>query len=155
MGLDPREFRKTLGLFVTGVTIVTTRSVQGERIGVTANSFNSVWSLGRKAASLAAFEGAGFFAVHILRQDQADLSDRFARSGSDKFAGLQTGQGLGGVPVLPDCAARLECRTYNRHGAGDHVIFIGEVMSMQSNPDSAPLLYHGGRYARLWDMPAG
>lgn len=161
MPLDPREFRNTLGLFVTGVTIVTTRSVQGARIGVTANSFNAVsldpplilWSLGRKAASLPAFEGSGSFAVHILRQDQIELSNLFARSGADKFDGIDTGNGWGGAPTLPDCAARLECRTYNRHSAGDHVIFIGEVMEMLSDPSAKPLLYHGGRYARLQGMP--
>jgi len=161
MTLDPREFRNTLGLFVTGVTIVTTRSVQGEKVGVTANSFNSLsldpplilWSLGRKAASLPAFEGSGCFAVHILRQDQIELSNRFAKSGTDKFAGIETARGLNGLPILTDCAARLECRTYNRHAAGDHVIFVGEVMEMESDPSAEPLLYHGGRYARLDDMP--
>lgn len=162
MAFDPRAFRNALGLFVTGVTIVTTRSVQGAPAGVTANSFNSVsldpplilWSLSRQSSSLAAFEGSGFFSVHILRQDQVGLSNRFARGAADKFAGLSLGEGQGRVPVLQDCAARLDCRTYNRHPAGDHVIFIGEVLEFEADPTAEPLLYHGGRYARLQDMPA-
>jgi 3-hydroxy-9,10-secoandrosta-1,3,5(10)-triene-9,17-dione monooxygenase reductase component len=162
MSFDPRAFRNALGLFVTGVTIVTTRSVQGALVGVTANSFNSVsldpplilWSLNRQSSSLLAFEGSGFFAVHILRLDQIDLSNRFARSGPDKFEGLSVGEGKGRVPVLQECAARLECRTYNRHPAGDHVIFIGEVLEFQADPAAEPLLYHGGRYAKLTDMSA-
>lgn len=161
MTFDRRAFRDTLGLFVTGVTIVTTRSVKGERIGVTANSFNSVsldpplilWSLNKQSGSLASFEGAGFFAVHILRQDQIELSNRFAKPGQDKFEGLETAEGKGRVPILKDCAARLECRTYNRHPAGDHTIFIGEVLEFEASPQAEPLLYHGGRYARLEDVP--
>lgn len=161
MVFDRRAFRDTLGRFVTGVTIVTTRNLAGERVGVTANSFNSVslepplilWSLNRDSRTLSSFEGSGYFAVHILRQDQIDLSTRFATPTSDKFAGLETTEGNGGVPLLKGCAARLECRTYNRHPAGDHVIFIGEVIVFEASEDVDPLLYHGGRYARLQNMP--
>ena len=157
MTFDARSFRDTLGLFVTGVTIVTTRTLQGDPVGVTANSFNSVsidpplilWSLAKGSGSLPAFELAGHFAVHILRRDQIDLSNRFARSGEDKFSAVETSPGIGGVPVFDDCAARLECRTYNRHSAGDHKIFIGEVVKISAEPAAAPLLYHGGRYAGL------
>lgn len=160
MVFDPRAFRDTLGRFVTGVTIVTTRSLAGDRVGVTANSFNSVslepplilWSLNRDSRTLSSFEGSGYFAVHILRQDQIDLSIRFATPTSDKFAGLETKEGKGGVPLLNGCAARLECRTYNRHPAGDHVIFIGEVIVFEASNEVDPLLYHGGRYARLQNM---
>jgi len=157
MTFDTRSFRDTLGLFVTGVTIVTTRTLKGEPVGVTANSFNSVsmepplilWSLSKNSGSLEAFELAGHFAVHILRRDQIDLSNRFAKSGGGKFEAVTTRPGIGGVPVFDDCAARLECRTYNRHSAGDHTVFIGEVVQIASEPSAAPLLYHGGRYASL------
>lgn len=161
MSFDLRTFRDTLGLFVTGVTIITTRDADGAPVGITANSFNSVslepplvlWSVGLKALSLPAFAAAQNFAVHILRDDQADLSQRFARSGIDKFSGLAVERGLGDAPLLPDCAARLECSLHAKHAAGDHVLFIARVDRLVSDPDAMPLVYHGGRYAELSDKP--
>ena len=143
--------------------MITARNDNGDRVGVTANSFNSVsmtpplilWSLGRASRSLNAFNTAEHFAVHILRADQRDLSTRFAISGADKFAGLTCDEGAGGVPLLRDCAARFECSTYARHDGGDHVIFIGRVLSIQSDNSSSPLLYHDGRYASLVDIDVG
>ena len=161
MSFDLRTFRDTLGLFVTGVTVITTLDDQGQPVGITANSFNSVsldpplvlWSIGLNALSLEAFSNADAFAVHILRDDQAELSQRFAKSGTDKFAGLPIESGLSGVPLLPECAARLECLPYAKHSAGDHILFIAEVQRLASDPDARPLVYHGGRYAELADKP--
>ncbi|MEL7043156.1 MAG: flavin reductase family protein [Pseudomonadota bacterium] len=161
MSFDLRTFRDTLGLFVTGVTIITARDDHGQPVGITANSFNSVsldpplilWSVGLNAKSLSAFSTATAFAVHILREDQAALSQRFAASGVNKFSGLKTQSGLKGVPLLPDCAARLECLPYAKYPAGDHILFIAEVQRLASDPDAMPLVYHGGRYAELADKP--
>ena len=161
MSFDLRTFRDTLGLFVTGVTVITTRDADGAPVGITANSFNSVsldpplvlWSVGLNALSLPAFSDANAFAVHILRDDQAELSQRFARSGTDKFQGLAIEKGLNDLPLLPDCAARLECVPYAKHEAGDHTLFIAEVQRLESDPDAMPLVYHGGRYAELADKP--
>ncbi|MDQ2639163.1 MAG: flavin reductase family protein [Pseudomonadota bacterium] len=151
---DSRAFRSALGNFATGVTIVTTRSEVGDDVGVTANSFNSVslnppmilWSLSRKALSLAAFQNNPYFAVHILASDQDSLSARFATPGADKFAGLSIERGEGEVPLLEGCAARFRCRTAFRHEGGDHVILVGEVLGFDSW-HRPPLLYHAGRYA--------
>ena len=161
MSFDLHTFRETLGLFVTGVTIITTRDDAGEPIGITANSFNSVsldpplilWSVGLNARSLKAFSDGEHFAVHILRDDQAELSQRFATSGSDKFRELPIEDGLGGAQLLPDCAACLECSLYAKYPAGDHVLFIAKVERLSSDPASMPLVYHGGRYAELSDKP--
>lgn len=161
MTFDLRTFRSTLSLFVTGVTIITCTDQTGAPVGITANSFNSVsldpplilWSVGKQARSLPAFDEASSFAVHILRDDQADLSQRFAKSGTDKFVGLPVETGLGGVPLLSDCAARLECALHAKHPAGDHVLFIAEVNRLTSDPNAMPLVYHGGRYAELSDKP--
>lgn len=161
MNFDPRTFRDTLGLFVTGVTVITTRDEAGEPVGITANSFNSVsldpplvlWSVGLKALSLPAFSTATAYAVHILRDDQAELSQRFAKSGTDKFSGLAIESGLHDLPLLNDCAARLECLPYAKHAAGDHTLFIAEVQRFVSDPKAMPLVYHGGRYAELADKP--
>lgn len=151
---DAAEFRSALGSFVTGVTIVTACDSAGCDVGVTANSFNSVsldppmvlWSLARKSSSLAAFEAATHFAVHILAADQEELSNRFAKSGADKFAGVEIARGAGGAPLLPGAAAQFECRTAFCHDGGDHVIFVGEVEAF-SRSERPPLVFHGGRYA--------
>lgn len=154
MSIDPRSFRTALGSFATGVTIVTTHSAEGLDVGITANSFNSVsldppmilWSLARKAWSLPAFLHNAHFAVHVLAAHQDDLSQRFATQGQDKFAGLTVERGEGNVPLLQDCAARFMCRTAFKYEGGDHIIFVGEVLSFESG-NHAPLVYHAGRYA--------
>lgn len=148
-----REFREALGAFATGVTIVTTRDAGGEPVGVTASSFNSVsldpplvlWSLARSARSSEAFGRSGHFAIHVLAAGQQALSDRFARSGEDKFAGLDWREGALGSPLLEDCAARFECRTLHQYEGGDHVIMVGEVEAFQRE-EAEPLLFHSGRY---------
>lgn len=147
-----RQFRQALGSFATGVTIVTTSD--GKPIGVTANSFNSVsldpplvlWSLARSSASMEAFRTSGHFAVHILGAHQEGLSGRFARSGSDKFDGIDWRSGVAGSPVLSDYSALFECRTVECYDGGDHVIFVGQVENFDRR-DAAPLLFHAGRYA--------
>lgn len=151
---DTRAFRTALGAFATGVTIVTTTGTDGGDVGVTANSFNSLsldppmilWSLARKAFSLPAFQNSGHFAVHILAADQDELSGRFATSGVDKFEGLEVDRGHGGVPLLRDCSARLQCRKAFTHDGGDHIIIVGDVIEFESF-HRAPLLFHAGRYA--------
>src|SRR3546814_10266524 len=91
---DPTEFRKALGTFATGVTIITARTVDGTPVGLTANSFNSVslspplvlWSLANTSANLEVFRAAEYWAVHVLATDQEALSGRFSKRGIDKFA---------------------------------------------------------------------
>jgi len=161
MSFTSQTLRDTLGLFVTGVTIITTTDRNDEPVGLTANSFNSVsldpplvlWSIANNARSLPAFQLAEHFAVHILRDDQASLSNTFARSGADKFDGLKTKSGLGGVPLLPDVAACLECSLFARYPAGDHIIYVARIERLTSDPAAQPLVYHGGQYASLADKP--
>ncbi|MHA7834961.1 MAG: flavin reductase [Algiphilus sp.] len=151
---DAREFRRALGSFATGVTIITTRDASGEPVGLTVNSFNSVslnpplvlWSLANNAMSLPAFRDAEYWAVHILSTDQEDLSTRFAKRGENKFADLDIESGLGGIPLLQGCTARFQCRTASSYQGGDHLIFIGEVADYDHS-ENPPLVFHGGRYA--------
>jgi len=151
---DPRAFRRALGSFATGVTIITTRDAAGEPVGLTVNSFNSVslnpplvlWSLANDAMSLPAFRDAEYWAVHILSTDQEDLSTRFATRGENKFADLDVERGLGDIPLLPGCTARFQCRTASSYQGGDHLIFIGEVADYEHS-ENPPLVFHGGRYA--------
>jgi 3-hydroxy-9,10-secoandrosta-1,3,5(10)-triene-9,17-dione monooxygenase reductase component len=151
---DALEFRRALGSFATGVTIVTARSPGGDVAGVTANSFSSVsldpplvlWSLAKSAWSLPVFASADFFAIHILSASQEPLSNRFASRGENKFAGLKIEEGLGGAPLLSGCTVRLQCRVVHQYEGGDHIIFVGEVLDL-STCDEVPLVYHSGRYA--------
>ena len=151
---DAVEFRLALGGFVTGVTIVTTRDAGGVPAGVTASSFNSVsldpplvlWSLAKSARCRAAFHASRSWAVHVLAAGQQELSARFASRIDDKFAGLHTEEGLGGLPLLPGCVARLQCQTAFEYDGGDHTILVGEVIAFDRS-DATPLLFHGGSYA--------
>ncbi len=157
--MDRRDFRQALGAFATGVTVVTTRGLDGAPLGLTANSFNSVsldpplvlWSLALDSANLDAFRKAGWWAVHVLSASQEALSNRFASKGIDKFAGTHWKPGREGIPLLQGCAVRFLCRTAFEYDGGDHAIFVGQVVEMES-AQAAPLIFHGGRYARV--MPA-
>ena len=152
--VDLQEFRSALGSFATGVTVVTTASEDHIPVGVTASSFNSVsldpplvlWSLAKKSMSLGAFRDSGHFAVHILSSAQEDLSNSFARSGADKFGGVNWKLGQLGSPTLDEFAAKFECRTVYQYEGGDHLIFVGEVVAFEKR-DLAPLVFHGGKYA--------
>lgn len=151
---DPQAFRAALGTFTTGVTIITTRTAEGEAVGITANSFNSVslnpplvlWSLAKSARSLAAFSESRHWNVHVLAAEQEPLSGRFATQGSDKFAGIELDEGIGPAPLLPGCTARFQCRTAFQYEGGDHVIFVGEVLAFDSS-ERPPLAFQSGQYA--------
>lgn len=153
MSDQQKQFRFALGKFATGVTIVTTRDEKGGAVGVTASSFNSVslspplvlWSLGRDSANFNNFCSAGGFNVHVLGSHQSDLSNAFARTGTDKFAGLDVTDPAGAFPLLPDYAALFRCQTKHQYDGGDHVIFVGEVTSYESR-DVEPLIYCAGKY---------
>jgi flavin reductase (DIM6/NTAB) family NADH-FMN oxidoreductase RutF len=152
---DSRELRRVLGTFVTGVTVVTTADDEGRFHGVTANSFSSVsldpplvlWSQAVKTHSHPVYFKAERFAVNILAEDQIELSNRFAKSSSEKFAGLEVDIGLGGVPMLRGCGARLQCRVVSRVPGGDHTIYIGEVVSIEQ-AERKPLAFGNGQYLR-------
>jgi flavin reductase (DIM6/NTAB) family NADH-FMN oxidoreductase RutF len=148
------EFRTALGMFATGVTIVTARTAEGELVGLTANSFNSVslnpplvlWSLSRAAASMPAFSTGSHYAINILASDQKELALRFAAKGLDRFADVEFIEGVGGAPLLAGAAASFECFNRSRYEEGDHVIFVGEVERCTHRADASPLLYHGGKF---------
>ncbi|WHZ09983.1 MAG: Nitrilotriacetate monooxygenase component B [Burkholderiaceae bacterium] len=152
--IDARELRDALGHFATGVTVVTTLGLDRAHIGVTVNSFASLsldpplvlWSLAKRSWSLPAFQAANHFAIHVLAHDQQALSDRFAKAGHDKFAGVEVGQGLGGVPLLPGGTAVFQCSVEHRYDGGDHLILIGRVEALTTRR-AAPLLFYRGRYA--------
>ncbi|MBX7484164.1 flavin reductase family protein [Qipengyuania qiaonensis] len=159
---DPQSFRDALGSFVTGVTIVTARDAEGRPFGLTANSFNSVsldppmvlWSLSLQSGTLPVFRDARNWAVHVLAADQQSMSDRFARPGEDKFAGLEVDDGPEGAPLIEGYAARFGCRARFEYEGGDHAIFLGEVVDFDRR-EAEPLIYHGGSYGRVMRRTTG
>ena len=149
-----QQFRQALGQFATGVTIVTARAPDGEPVGLTVSSFNSVslnpplvlWSLNKASAQLAALSQASHYAIHVLGAGQQALAERFAGPRELRWTGVAHQGGTGGTPLLDGCMAVFECRNRSRHDEGDHLIFVGEVERCVSQPSAAPLLYHGGRF---------
>ncbi|QHF40073.1 flavin oxidoreductase [Pseudomonas sp. S34] len=153
---DTRAFRRALGNFATGVTVVTAATVSGRKVGVTANSFNSVsldpplilWSIDKRSSSHEVFEESSHFAVNVLAADQIDLSNNFARPKDDRFAGIEYDPGEGGAPVFADCSARFHCEKFQQVDGGDHWIMIGKVVAFDDFGRS-PLLYHQGAYSMV------
>ncbi|QIH07462.1 MULTISPECIES: p-hydroxyphenylacetate 3-hydroxylase reductase component [Pseudomonas] len=153
---DTRAFRRALGNFATGVTVVTAATASGRKVGVTANSFNSVsldpplvlWSIDKRSSSHEVFEEASHFAVNVLAADQIDLSNNFARPKDDRFAGIEYDPGEGGSPVFADCSARFHCEKFQQVDGGDHWIMIGKVVAFDDFGRS-PLLYHQGAYSMV------
>lgn len=151
--IDPMELRRCLGSFVTGVTVITVLDEQGAPIGMTANSFNSVsldpplivWSLRTNASTYATYANAKRFVVNILSEGQVDVSNRFARSGPDRFDGVAVTPGIDGVPLIAGCAAYLECRTEATYPGGDHLLFLGRVERIV-NASLKPLAFGAGKY---------
>ena len=156
-----RQLRNALGTFATGVTIVTARGLDGEPIGMTASSFNSVsidpplvlWSAARSARSGPGFRAAARFAVHILAQDQMGHSRRFAKTGTDKFEHVDWTPDADGVPILPDVSMRFDCTTHAVHDGGDHWIIVGRVLDFEGTRRPG-LLFADGGYAVASDLPA-
>jgi len=149
--IDTRQFRRALGNFATGVTVVTASDGSGGYVGVTASSFNSVsltpplilWSLDKRARSRPVFEFEPHFIVHVLSTDQLTLADRFATSSASKFQGVDFKVGIGGAPLLAGCAATFQCGKTLVYEGGDHLILIGEVLEFTESGDAALLFYRG------------
>lgn len=158
MSIDPREFRNTLGCFATGITVITTVDREGAPVGFTANSFTALsldpplilFCLDRNATCFEAFHRNRHFAINILSVEQQEISNRFAKTGADKWSGVEFANGESGSPILAGCLGNLECEVDEVFEGGDHVIFIGKVTALwRSEGDTQPLLYFRGRYAGL------
>lgn len=151
--IDPRELRNCFGKFATGITVITAVGPDGQKIGLTVNSFSSLsidppmilWSLDNRSHNLEALKNASHFAVNVLASDQMDLSNNFASRADDKFADIECVDGKCGIPLLKDTVAHLECKNVNQYPGGDHTIFIGEVEHFEMS-NKKPLLYANGNY---------
>lgn len=157
---DSQQFRRVLGRFATGVTIITTRSADGLPIGITCNSFASVsldpplvqWSIAKTSRNHSAISAAEHFAVHVLDANQRKLCRQFAARDGDRFANMPLEIGLHGLPLLARYHARFECDTYARHDAGDHTIIIGHVLRL-CEQEGAPLIFYRGELSSIAAAP--
>lgn len=157
---DPKAFRRTLGQFATGVTVIATER-DGQPVGVTANSFSSLsldpplilWSIARTSRSFQAFSAASHFCVSILGENQIDVSQKLSSSREDKFGEVDWSAGIGGAPVIGGAIATLECSTDAVHDGGDHIILIGRVLRHCRYAGKA-LLYANGQYGVSDEHPA-
>ncbi len=147
---DRRRLRDAFGCFGTGVTIVSAAGPGGAPVGITANSFTSVsldpplllFCLARGSRRLAAFEAAERFGVSVLHAGQEALSVAYAVS----QPGPATWRLEQGVPVLDDAMASFVCAREAVHDGGDHLIFVGRVLSLAFDPAQDPLIFFQGRY---------
>jgi flavin reductase (DIM6/NTAB) family NADH-FMN oxidoreductase RutF len=148
---DPRAFRTALGRFATGVTVVTAMGPDGPT-GFTANSFAAVsldpplvlWSPARASSRFPVYEAATEFAIHVLSDDQGDLSTRFHRGGAG-FVGLDHEMTAEGVPVIPGTLARFDCARHAVHDGGDHLVILGRVRRAVAG-NGAPLVFALGQF---------
>lgn len=149
--LDTRDLRRALGLYATGVSIVTARAENGEPVGMTVNSFSSVsldpplvsWCVGRYARSAGVFVGASHFAVHVLDVNHERLARQFSTPLSDKFAGVEIVDDA--TPMLVDAIARFRCRRVRTVDVGDHIMLIGEIEWYEAR-GGEPLIFHSGAF---------
>lgn len=156
MPIDKQEFRRVLGHFAAGVTVVTTIGDDGQPYGLTATAFTSVSlepplvlvCVDKRAESHPHFHVSHVFAVNFLGVDHEHLSRRFATSGGDKFKDLEVRRGITGAPLLAQALGYLECRTVDIIEGGDHTIFLGQVEGADAH-EGEPLLYFKGAYRRI------
>ncbi len=156
MAISKDEFRAALARFPSGVTVVTTKDVNGRLHGITVSAFASVSlepplilvCIEKTTGSHDTFLESEFFVVNILAEAQEDLSNRFAAPLPDKFDDVDYHFGIGEIPVLEDALVTLECRLAYAHEGGDHTIFVG-LIEKSSVKDETPLVYWHGNYRKL------
>ena len=156
MPVDTAEFRRALGHFAAGVTVVTSRFDDGVITGITVTAFSSLSlepplvlvCIDKRAKIHDRLQAGGNFAVNLLRDDQELVSRRFASSQGDQFQEIGYSLGMSGAPVLEDVIAAVECRIVNLLDGGDHTIVVGEVEATHVR-EGKPLLYFRGGYNQL------
>jgi|HubBroStandDraft_3_1064219.scaffolds.fasta_scaffold45757_2 flavin reductase (DIM6/NTAB) family NADH-FMN oxidoreductase RutF len=153
---DPAAFRRLMGRWATGVSVVTSREAERD-FGLTVNAFLSVSiapptvlvSLGHEADSMPVIARTGRYAVNLLSHDQRPLSERFARTTppETKFQGVGVHRGASGLALLDGALGALEVAVTRAVETGDHTLFLGTVERMETGGDASPLVFYHGQYA--------
>jgi flavin reductase (DIM6/NTAB) family NADH-FMN oxidoreductase RutF len=156
VSIDQAEFRRVMGHFASGVTVVTACR-EGSCYGITVSSFCSLSlepplvliCIDRRNHSHELIPQVGVFAVNILAENGEWLSRHFASREPDKFAKVGYRMGDHGAPLINDALATIECRLVEQYPGGDHSIFVGEVLASSVQDDGRPLLYFRSGYHQL------
>lgn len=156
MGIDQATFRRVMGHFASGVTVVTACN-NGVCNGITVSAFCSLSlepplaliCISRRSSSHDLIREGVAFAVNMLAEDGEGLSRHFASPAPDKFETVAFHTGKTGAPLLDGALATIECRLVESYPGGDHTIFIGEVLAADSRDQGRPLLYYRGGYRQL------
>jgi 3-hydroxy-9,10-secoandrosta-1,3,5(10)-triene-9,17-dione monooxygenase reductase component len=154
--VDPRVMRDVLGHFASGVTVITAMTDEGP-IGFTCQSFSSLsldpplvaFAPSRASRTWPRLREIGQFCVNVLAEGQDDVSQRFAESGGDRFAGIRWTPSPYGHPVLDGVVAWIDAELWAEYDGGDHTIVVARVLDLGAHPDRRPLLFHRGSYGLL------
>lgn len=155
MPVDDAQFKLAMSHFASGVTVVTTEQ-DGTPFGMTVAAFSSLSlhpplvliCIEKSVRTHEAIVTAGKFGVSILNSTQADVSNRFASRSEDKFSGIATHRGASGVPLIDGAVTTLECTLREQFPGGDHSIFVGEVVAIET-AEGTPLIYYRSGYREL------
>jgi flavin reductase (DIM6/NTAB) family NADH-FMN oxidoreductase RutF len=163
-GFEARGFRQALARYPTGVIVATAwDEADGRYIGMTMSSFSSVsldpplvlFSVDRRALSLAAWRRVPGYAINVLGTHQRELSDRFAKPHASKWAGVRFEHGHHRAPLLSGAPVHFECLPYAQCDGGDHVTFFGRVVRFAASGVGSPLVFYGSRYVSVDHRDAG
>jgi 3-hydroxy-9,10-secoandrosta-1,3,5(10)-triene-9,17-dione monooxygenase reductase component len=154
--VDPRVMRDVLGHFASGVTVLTAVTEEGP-LGFTCQSFSSLsldpplvaFAPARTSRTWPRLREIGRFCVNVLAEGQDDVSQNFARSGGDRFAGVRWTPSPHGSPVLEDVVAWIDGDLWEEYDGGDHTIVVARVLDLGAHPERRPLLFHRGSYGLL------
>jgi flavin reductase (DIM6/NTAB) family NADH-FMN oxidoreductase RutF len=156
--IDEARFKLAMSHFASGVTIVTTEH-DGKPYGMTVASFASLSlrpplvlvCIEKSVKSHDAIAAAKKFGVSILADDQSGVSGKFASKSDDKFTGTDVRHGILGIPLISGAVCAIECTVQSELPGGDHTIFVGEVVDVQTTEEKAPLIYYRSGYRRITD----
>jgi flavin reductase (DIM6/NTAB) family NADH-FMN oxidoreductase RutF len=154
--VDPQVMREVMGHFASGVTVVTAVTDEGP-IGFTCQSFSSlsldpplvVFAPGRASTTWPLLRDIGRFCINVLAEGQDAVSQNFARTGVDRFAGVPWTPSAHGSPVLDDVVAWIDAELWAEYDGGDHTLVVARVLDLGSESHRRPLLYHRGAYGLL------
>jgi 3-hydroxy-9,10-secoandrosta-1,3,5(10)-triene-9,17-dione monooxygenase reductase component len=154
--VDPHVLRDVLGHFASGVTVVTAVTAEGP-IGFTCQSFSSLsldpplvaFAPARTSRTWVRLREFGRFCVNVLAEGQDAVSQNFARSGPDKFAGVPWTPSAHGAPVLEGIVAWIDGELWAEYDGGDHTVAVARVLDLGAHPERRPLLFHRGAYGLL------
>ncbi len=151
--IAPSHLRTVLGHFASGIVVITTMTPDGPA-GFTCQSFSSLsldpplvsFSPARTSTTWQRIRERGHFCVNVLADGHEQVSSAFARSGSDKFAGVSWVPAPSGAPRLDGVAAWIDCTLHDEFPGGDHTIVLGLVQALGADESRSPLLFHRGAY---------